>query len=237
MISHIITALGGCGNEPVNPTDDESFRHCIFRRGVYVQTRAVADGAVICYRYGNGDAAWNPYKIRWCTPGNCDHNQAAGIRKKIITPFRMAVICGTLICIAGFAYSAGLNGLDRINMWQMLLISSLEGIVAFCMVFVFNYAIRIFLFHKNENALANEEQISLGITLALCVYAFRTQLMQTYSVLQTIILFVVLYIGYCYGAGGGAIAGDVIGSVMAYQQSDVSLPGYMAMLRDFGRSL
>lgn len=152
------------------------------------------------------------------------------LRKKIITPFRMAVICGTLICIAGFAYSAGLNGLDRINMWQMLLISSLEGIVAFCMVFVFNYAIRIFLFHKNENALANEEQISLGITLALCVYAFRTQLMQTYSVLQTIILFVVLYIGYCYGAGGGAIAGACIGSVMAYQQSDVSLPGYMAML-------
>ena len=40
----------------------------------------------------------------------------------------------------------------------------------------------------------------------------------------------ILYIGYCYGAGGGTIAGACIGSVMAYQQSDVSLPGFMAML-------
>lgn len=81
-VSHIITALVAAVMNPVNPTDDESFRHCIFRRGVYVQTRAVADGAVICYRYGNGDAAWNPYKIRWCTPGNCDHNQATGIKEE-----------------------------------------------------------------------------------------------------------------------------------------------------------
>ena len=132
--------------------------------------------------------------------------------------------------IAGFAYSAGLNGLDRVDLWQMLLVSSLEGVAAFCMVFVFNYAIRIFLFHKNENALSNEEQISLGITMGLCVFAFRNQLMHTHSVLESLILFVILYIGYCYGAGGGAIAGACIGSVMAYQQSDVSLPGFIAIL-------
>ncbi len=152
------------------------------------------------------------------------------LRKKVMTPLKMAVICGVLISIAGFAYSAGLNGLERTDVWQMALISSLEGVAAFAMVFVFNYAVRIFLYHKNENQLSNEEQISLGITLALCVFAFRTFLMNTHSVFETLILFVVLYIGYCYGAGGGTIAGACIGSVMAYQQSDVSLPGFMAML-------
>lgn len=152
------------------------------------------------------------------------------IRKKAVTPLKMALISGILICIAGFAYSAGLNGLERTGLWQLLLISSLEGIAAFSMVFVFNYAVRIFLYHKNENPLSNEEQISLGITLALCVFAFRNFLMNTHSVLETLILFVILYTGYSYGAGGGAIAGACIGSVMAYQQSDVSLPGFMAML-------
>ena len=80
-VSHIITALVATVMN-IQSTDDESFRHCIFRRGVYVQTRAVADGAVICYRYGNGDAAWNPYKIRCCTPGRCDHDQATGIKER-----------------------------------------------------------------------------------------------------------------------------------------------------------
>ena len=69
-----------------------------------------------------------------------------------------------------FAYSAGLNGIECINLWQTALISSLEGVAAFAMVFVFNYAVRIFLYHKSENTLSNEEQISLGITLgAVCV--------------------------------------------------------------------
>ena len=152
------------------------------------------------------------------------------LRKKTVTPLKMALICGILISLAGFAYSAGLNGLECINLWQTALISSLEGVAAFAMVFVFNYAVRIFLYHKSENTLSNEEQISLGITLALCVFAFRGFLMHTHSVLETLILFVILYIGYCYGAGGGTIAGACIGSVMAYQQSDVSLPGFMAML-------
>ncbi len=152
------------------------------------------------------------------------------LRKKAVTPLKMAVICGVLISIAGFAYTAGLNGLDRVDLWQTGLISSLEGVASFAAVFVFNHAIRIFLYHKNENALSNEEQISLGITMALCVFAFRQLLLNTHSVLETLILFIVLYIGYCYGAGGGAIAGACIGSVMAYQQSDVSLPGFMAML-------
>lgn len=152
------------------------------------------------------------------------------MRKKVMTPVKMAISCGVLISLAGFAYSAGLNGLERTDLWQMALVSSLEGIASFAMVFVFNYAVRLFLYHKNENSLSNEEQISLGITMALCVFAFRNFLMNTHSVLETLILFGVLYIGYCYGAGGGAIAGACIGSVMAYQQSDVSLPGFMAML-------
>ncbi|HIQ99550.1 MAG TPA: stage II sporulation protein E [Candidatus Scybalocola faecavium] len=152
------------------------------------------------------------------------------LKKKTVTPLKMALICGILISIAGFAYSAGLNGLEQTGIWQLILISSLEGIAAFSMVFVFNYAVRVFLFHKNENTLSNEEQISLGITMALGVFAFRNFLMNTHSVFETLILFVILYIGYCYGAGGGAIAGACIGSVMAYQQSDVSLPGFMAML-------
>lgn len=77
------------------------------------------------------------------------------LRKKAVTPIKMAVICGVLISIAGFAYSAGLNGLDRVDIWQTALISSLEGVASFAMVFVFDHAIRIFLYHKNENALSN----------------------------------------------------------------------------------
>ena len=152
------------------------------------------------------------------------------MRKKALTPLKMALICGIFITIAGFAYSVGLNGLERANVGQLALISSLEGVVSFAMVFVFDRAIRIFLFHKNDRLLSNEDQIGLGITIALCVFAFRNFLMNTHSVFETLILFVILYIGYCYGAGGGAIAGACIGSVMAYQQSDVSLPGFMAMI-------
>ena len=84
------------------------------------------------------------------------------LRKKTVTPLKMALICGILISLAGFAYSAGLNGIECINLWQTALISSLEGVAAFAMVFVFNYAVRIFLYHKSENTLSNEEQILLG---------------------------------------------------------------------------
>ena len=37
------------------------------------------------------------------------------MRKKALTPLKMALICGIFITIAGFAYSVGLNGLERAN--------------------------------------------------------------------------------------------------------------------------
>lgn len=152
------------------------------------------------------------------------------LRKKIVTPRIMAIISGVLTGIAGFAYSAGLNGIDQIDTWRVLLISSLEGVAVFAMVFVLNHTIRIILYHKNDQIMTNEEQISLGLSMALSLFAFRGLLTMTPSVIEAVILFVLLYIGYCFGAGAGAIAGACIGGVLAYQQSDMSLLGFMALL-------
>ena len=150
--------------------------------------------------------------------------------KIVMSPGKMALLCGSLMSIAEFAYSVGLNGTASPNGWSLLALSLAEGVASAGMVLVFNRAIRILLYHKKENILSNEEQIALGLTMALCVFAFRNYLLNSHSVLESLILFVVLYVGYCYGAGGGAITGACIGSVMAYQQSDISLLGYMAML-------
>ncbi len=150
--------------------------------------------------------------------------------KIVMSPGKMALLCGSLMSIAGFSYSVGLGGVASGSLWSLLLLSLAEGVASAGMVLVFNRAIRILLYHKKENILSNEEQIALGLTLALGVFAFRNYLLNSHSVLESLILFVVLYAGYCYGAGGGAITGACIGSVMAYQQSDISIPGYMAML-------
>jgi len=152
------------------------------------------------------------------------------IRKVVVSPVKMAVISGILVSVAGFAYSLGLNGLYRQDLLRTAVISSLEGITALVSVFIFNKAVGTILNRKGEKIISNEEQISLGIVFALCVFAFQGEMIARYSIMEAFIFFILLYMGYCYGAGAGAVAGACIGSVLAYQQNDIAVMGFMCVL-------
>jgi len=152
------------------------------------------------------------------------------IRKVVVSPVKMAVISGILVSVAGFAYSLGLNGLYRQDLLRTAVIASLEGIIALVSVFIFNKAVGTILNRKGEKIISNEEQISLGIVFALCVFAFQGEMIARYSIMEAFIFFILLYMGYCYGAGAGAVAGACIGSVLAYQQNDIAVMGFMCVL-------
>jgi len=152
------------------------------------------------------------------------------MRKIVVSPIKMAAISGILISVAGFAYSLGLNGSNRQDLLRTAVISSLEGIIALVSVFIFNKAVVTILNRKGETNISNEAQVSIGIVLALSVFAFRGEMLARYSVMEAVIFFALLYMGYCYGAGAGAIAGACIGSVLAYQQNDIAVMGFMCVL-------
>jgi len=152
------------------------------------------------------------------------------IRKIVVSPIKMAIISGVMVSVAGFAYSLGLNGLYRQDLLRIAELSLLEGVVALVSVFIFNKAVGVILNRSGEKSIGNEEQIGLGIMLALCVFALRGDMIARYSVMEAFIFFVLLYIGYSYGSGAGAVSGACIGGVLAYLQNDMAIMGYMCVL-------
>lgn len=102
-----------------------------------------------------------------------------------------------------------------------------------------------FLLHarKGQN-LGNEEIISLVLLGAFGVLGLPNIMIAEISIILTVVYFLTLVMGYCYGTGAGAITGAIGGSVLVVCGWESSMIGILAlmgicagMLREQGRML
>lgn len=102
-----------------------------------------------------------------------------------------------------------------------------------------------FLLHsKKGQSLGNEEIISLVLLGAFGVLGLPNVMVAEISVILTVVYFLTLIMGYCYGTGAGAVAGAIGGSVLVICGWESSMIGILAllgicagMLREQGRLL
>ena len=162
--------------------------------------------------------------------------------RKHIPVWMMAASSGVFVMLAGIAYTTGFYGYTPEALKRTILINALEGIAVFCLVMIFHKAIGVIWRKDNQEALDNQEQLSTGILLAVCIYALHEAGIGGYSIPETFTFFALLYLGYRYGCGAASIAGASFGIVLAVLNNYPGMIGYMCMLgivagafRDYGR--
>lgn len=117
-----------------------------------------------------------------------------------------------------------------VSNYSYLPLAILEGAVVFTLTIVFNKGIRYILYSKKGQAVNNEQIISLAIMAAICVYTIPVVESVNFSFIETAAYFVIIFMGYKYGAGAGAIAGTACGIVLGMQNEVTSIIGIMCML-------
>lgn len=141
----------------------------------------------------------------------------------------MVVVIGSIAGIVTTAMELTKNAL-YVNNSSYLWIALLEGITVFALTTVFSKGIRYILYSKKGQAINNEQMISLAIMVALFVFAMPIVDHINFSFVETAAYFLILFVGYKYGSGAGAIAGATCGIVLSMQSNLVSIIGIMCML-------
>ena len=71
----------------------------------------------------------------------------------------------------------------------------------------------------------NQAQISLGCLTGICIYAVSDRGFVQYSVMEAVMFFALLFIGFRCGAAASAVTGFFAGIVLAYLQNDPAMIG------------
>lgn len=134
------------------------------------------------------------------------------------------------------------NGLLDVTSSYFYFISIGEGIVIFALTIIFRKGIEVFLHGRGGQTYDNEQVISLSILFALSMYGMPSLTKFGISLPMTIAFFVILVVGFVYGAGYGSLVGAVSGIILALQSGQVSDIGLYCMMgiiagtfREFGR--
>jgi len=122
------------------------------------------------------------------------------------------------------------NGLLKENMEYYLLLGLAEGIAIFALSIIFRKGLEPLLHSVKGQALDNEQIISIAVILAVFIYGIPNLEVIGFSLTMTAALFSVLFLGYKYGAGYGAIAGAACGVILALKSGQVNQIGLMCML-------
>ncbi|HEX3076466.1 MAG TPA: stage II sporulation protein E [Lachnospiraceae bacterium] len=96
---------------------------------------------------------------------------------------------------------------------SQLIFALLECVLIFSLTFIFSKCIKFFLYGGIGQALDNELLISITIMTAIIIYAMPEINTVDFSLTKTATFFIVLIMGYKYGAGAGAITGTACGIV------------------------
>lgn len=142
-----------------------------------------------------------------------------------MTPVILSVLCGGVNLLLGIAVS-----ILAVNTWEMLWLSVLESVAVLALANVYQWAVRFILYAEWNKTLENEELISLLVLIFTALYGMPRELDTIFSVTGTISYFVVLVMGYRYGAATGAIAGAAGGVLSAISGSSMVMIGIYCML-------
>jgi stage II sporulation protein E len=117
-----------------------------------------------------------------------------------------------------------------VNSEHYILLALLEGILIIALTNLFHMGVHYFTYSKKGQAMNNEEVISVAILLAIFAYALPKVIPWEFSLTEVAIYFFVLFMGYKYGSGSGAVAGAACGVVYCYSNGSLTLIGIMCML-------
>lgn len=129
---------------------------------------------------------------------------------------------------------------DQYDMWMGLL----ETVLALVSTRILYDGIHFLLHARKGQSLGNEEVISLVLLGAFGVLGLPNIMIAQISIILTVVYFLTLIMGYCYGTGTGAITGAIGGCVLVLCGWESSMIGILAlmgicagMLREQGKLL
>ena len=105
-----------------------------------------------------------------------------------------------------------------------------ECVLVVGLTHVFGEVVQYILYSYQGQALDNEEMVSLVILLTLAVYGLPGEAVQGFFVVRCAIYFLLLYMGYCYGAGTGALIGASCGLLTCLTGGDNTDLGILCLL-------
>ena len=137
-------------------------------------------------------------------------------------------------CVVGGFVTAILSlskGLFAIDYHTYILLALLEGILIGISAFLLEKGSSYLLYHKKRDVLNNQEIISLGIIIGICIYSIPEGWgFRELSLSWILIYMTVLVAGYKYGGGVGAIVGTACGIAVSFQNSETVLIGTLCIL-------
>lgn len=122
------------------------------------------------------------------------------------------------------------GGLMYENPVYYILTGAGEGIAIFALSFVFRRGLEPLMHGVRGQALDNEQIISIVVMLGVFIYGIPDFYALGFSLTMTAALFSILFTGYKYGAGYGALAGAACGVILALKTGQLNQIGLMCML-------
>lgn len=145
-----------------------------------------------------------------------------------VTPFACGVICGagTLVMEVGDTL---LNATNAIGL-HVVVPDVMLGVLAFSLAILFSYGIKAFYRPAAVSHIRNEEMVCIGTLLGIFSYFLCVLNNLPVSSVEIFIYFSILFGGYKYGAGMGAITGAACGLVVGAVSGMPELMGIMCAL-------
>ncbi len=144
---------------------------------------------------------------------------------KQVTTATRSIVGGFVTCALSLS-----KGLFSVDYNTYVLLALLEGILVGTSVFLLEKGTFYLFYHKKKEGMNNQELISLGIIIAFCIYSVPEWGFKGISFVWVLVYFIVLFAGYKYGAGVGAIIGAACGISLSFQNVETTLIGTLCML-------
>lgn len=145
-------------------------------------------------------------------------------RSKTISPTVMGIIAGVITAVFSLSNPGAL--MDR----EYLLLAVVEGLLVLALVNLFYLSIGSIVKGTRGQALGNEELISLAILAAAAVYAMPHFYIEGFSLTEAVTFLFILFMGYKYGAGAGAICGASCSMILCLADKNPGMIGIFCMM-------
>ena len=123
-----------------------------------------------------------------------------------------------------------LNSILAVNTWEVFWLSILESVMVFALANVYQWGVHFILYEEWNQLFNNEELISLLILAVTALYGLPRQADMIFSISGTLSYFMILFMGYRYGASTGAIAGAAGGILLALTGENMVVVGICCLL-------
>ncbi len=113
---------------------------------------------------------------------------------------------------------------------QYVALALLEGVLVYVSCALLQKGTAYILYGRKKEPMNNEEMISVGILLAIGIYTMPEFALIPLSLAQIVAYLVVIFMGYKYGPGVGAVIGAICGMVISYSSQSVTFIGILCIL-------